>query len=79
MVKVTIDEDDSEPLSDEERDEIEAVAARNVADHPEEFQKSMDGVKEVIIPRRVVNDMKRAGVSVEDLVSMILRGGRPVS
>lgn len=73
MVKVTIDKN-APFLTEEEEEELRARAKSAEAD-PEGFKKALLGAKEIIITPQVEAQLKEMGLTVDELVAMMLKSG----
>lgn len=70
-MKITIKKD-SPHISDEERDLIRESAIPVESD-PEEFKRHMLACKEVIIPEEIAKQIEAKGLTVDEVVSMLLK------
>jgi len=74
-VEVYIVEDDDDcPICDEtDEEEIESISEIKSQEHKE----FMQNIKEITIPRSVVNQIKSHGSNLDDIIIGMLHGDRP--
>ncbi len=72
-MKVIIDKTPLSLSEDEQQELFDDVFVREVEGHEEEFKREMEGVHTVIIPEEVKQQMEAVGLSVDFVVSQILK------